>query len=408
MKAGDRVLCSPGREETEGIFIAEREGMAVVKLKSGYNIGVPASDIQFIGAGDQNRVSPPDVIQDPDLPLFSIISTGGTIASRVDYRTGAVTSQSNAEEIIRAIPRLGALGQYRTRQPFTTLSENIQPSMWMDLARSVYEEIANGARGVIITHGTDTMAYSASALSFMLTTPVPVIFVGSQRSADRPSSDNMMNMLCSVAAADSDLGEVAVCMHATANDDICAIHRATRVRKMHTSRRDAFQSIGIPPIATVTYPNLLVSTDRDAIRRASNEASLADRLEERCSLISFHPGMSPAILEGYRSCRGIIITGTGLGHTSTELIGIIRELIEDGTTVVMTTQCLQGRVCDRVYDTGRDLMAAGVIEGEDMLPETALVKLMWVLGQTDDPEEIKRMMQANLKGEINRRSAHGL
>ncbi|MBR1368061.1 glutamyl-tRNA amidotransferase [Methanocalculus chunghsingensis] len=408
MKAGDRVLCSPGREETEGIFIAEREGMAVVKLKSGYNIGVTASDIQFIGAGDQNRVSPPDVIQNPNLPLFSIISTGGTIASRVDYRTGAVTSQSNAEEIIRAIPRLGALGQYRTRQPFTTLSENIQPSMWMDLARAVYEEITNGARGVIVTHGTDTMAYSASALSFMLTTPVPVIFVGSQRSADRPSSDNIMNMLCSVAAAGADLGEVAVCMHATANDDICAIHRATRVRKMHTSRRDAFQSIGIPPIATVTYPNLLVSTDRDAIRRASNEASLADRLEERCSLISFHPGMSPAILEGYRSCRGIIITGTGLGHTSTELIGIIRELIEDGTTVVMTTQCLRGRVCDRVYDTGRDLMAAGVIEGEDMLPETALVKLMWVLGQTDEPDEIKRMMQANLKGEINRRSAHGL
>jgi len=408
MKAGDRVRCSPGREGTEGVFIAERDGIAVVKLKSGYNIGVPASDIEFISSGEEMMMQPPSVTQNPDLPLFSIISTGGTIASRVDYRTGAVTSQSTAEEIIRAVPRLATLGRYRTRQPFITLSENIQPSMWMDLARSVYEEITNGARGIIVTHGTDTMAYSASALSFMLKTPVPVIFVGSQRSADRPSSDNVMNTLCSVAAADSDLGEVAVCMHATQSDDICAIHRATRVRKMHTSRRDAFQSIGIPPIATVSYPDLQVTPGPDAIRRASDEPSLADRLEERCSLISFHPGMSPAILEGYRGCRGVVITGTGLGHTSTELIGGIRELIEDGTTVIMTTQCLQGRVCDRVYDTGRDLMAAGVIGGEDMLPEIALVKLMWVLGQTDDQEEIKRMMQANLKGEINRRSVHGL
>jgi len=408
MKAGDRVLCSPGREETEGIYITERDGIAVVKLKSGYNIGVAVSDIQFIGTSIQEVVSSAPVTQDTSLPTFSIISTGGTIASRVDYRTGAVTSQSNAEEIIRAIPRLATLGHFRTKQPFTTLSENIQPSMWVDLARSVYEEISSGTRGVIVTHGTDTMAYSAAALSFMLDTPVPVIFVGSQRSADRPSSDNVMNTLCSVAAADANLGEVAVCMHATANDDICAIHRATRVRKMHTSRRDAFQSIGIPPIATVSYPELEVSTGRDAVLRSSREPSLSDGLEERCCLISFHPGMSPEIFEGYHTCRGLVITGTGLGHISTELIGIVRKLIEEGTTVVMTTQCLKGRVCNRVYDTGRDLMAAGVIEGEDMLPETALVKLMWVLGQTDDQDEIKKLMQANLKGEINRRSVHGL
>ena len=256
--------------------------------------------------------------------------------------------------------------------------------IWKDLARAVYRDIKDGVEGVIVTHGTDTMAYSAAALSFMLETPVPVIFVGSQRSADRPSSDNVMNGLCSAAAATSDLGEVAVVMHASSNDDACAIHRGTRVRKMHTSRRDAFRSFGMAPLGTVQYPSLKVG------------------------LMTFYPGMDPALLSAYEGYRGLVISGTGLGHTSAEMIAGIRSLTDAGTTVVMTSQCLNGRVCDRVYDTGRDLLAAGVIEGEEMLPEVAYVKLMWVLGQTDDMDEIRRLMQTPLRGEFGRCSVHGL
>ncbi|MCQ1538898.1 Glu-tRNA(Gln) amidotransferase subunit GatD [Methanocalculus taiwanensis] len=408
MKTGDLVSCTLGGETVEAIYITERDGMAVLKLSSGYNIGLPPTDVRFIGDAQERKAEEPLIIQDSTLPELSIISTGGTIASRVDYRTGAVTSRSTAEEIIRAIPRMASVGQYRTRQPFSILSENMKPSMWIELARTIYAEIEAGVRGVIITHGTDTMAYSASAVSFMLDTPVPVIFVGSQRSADRPSSDNAMNALCSAAAASADLGEVAICMHGTEHDDFCALHRATRVRKMHTSRRDAFQSIGTEPIATITYPELAVSPAPHAIQRGAQEPVLNDTMEERCALFSYYPGMDPAILDSYASYRGVVIAGTGLGHVGTTLMDGIRQLVRNQTTVVMTTQCLSGRVCDRVYDTGRDLLRAGVIEGEDMLPETALVKLMWVLGQTDEPGEIRKLMQESQKGEIVRRSAYGL
>jgi glutamyl-tRNA(Gln) amidotransferase subunit D len=272
----------------------------------------------------------------------------------------------------------------------------------------VYTEIKEGAAGIIVTHGTDTMAYSAAALSFMIDTPVPIVFVGSQRSADRPSSDNAMNAVCAASAATSDLGEIVVVMHETTNDDRCAIHRGTRVRKMHTSRRDAFQSIGIPPIGMVEFPSRSMTLNQDAKRRGSSALALHDRLETNCGLVQFYPGMSPELLDAYKGYRGLVLAGTGLGHVSTPLIPKIHKMTERGTVVVMTSQCLQGKVCDRVYDTGRDLLDAGVIEGGDMLPEVALVKLMWVLGNEKDPAKQVALMQMDLKGECNRRSRHGL
>ena len=382
--------------------------MAVVKLDSGYNIGVNPGSCTFVERPSPVPVKRPDVQPDPDLPDLSIVSTGGTIASRIDYRTGSVTSQFDAGAILAAIPELAKVANYRTRSISTILSENMTPAIWQDLARAVYEEIKSGVSGVIITHGTDTMAYSASALSFMLKTPVPVVFVGSQRSADRPSSDNAMNAVCAAAAATSDLGEVAVVMHATTNDDRCAIHRGTRVRKMHTSRRDAFQSVGIPPVGFVSYPSREVVLERHAVRSGTNSLALHENLEGHCGLVQFYPGMKPEILTSFEGYRGLVLSGTGLGHVSTNLIPPVRSLTDAGTVVVMTSQCLNGRVCDRVYDTGRDLLSAGVIEGGDMLPEVALVKLMWVLGNESSPKKAAAMMQTDLVGESNRRSAHGL
>lgn len=382
--------------------------MAVVKLDSGYNIGVEPESLSFLAKGGAQPAFRTEVVQNPSLPELSIISTGGTIASRVDYRTGAVTSQFTAEDILNAIPGLGDIARFRAEVLATILSENMNVGIWKDLARAVYRDIKDGVEGVIVTHGTDTMAYSAAAVSFMLETPVPVVFVGSQRSADRPSSDNVMNGLCSAAAAISDLGEVAVVMHASTNDDACAIHRGTRVRKMHTSRRDAFRSFGMGPLGTVQYPSLDVTLSADAVRRRDDEPVLHDTLEEKVGLLTFYPGMDPALLSAYEGYRGLVVSGTGLGHTSADMIAGIRELTGAGTAVVMTSQCLNGRVCDRVYDTGRDLLAAGVIEGEEMLPEVAYVKLMWVLGQTNDAEEVGRLMATPLRGEFGRCSVHGL
>ncbi|MDD1673162.1 MAG: asparaginase domain-containing protein, partial [Methanomicrobiales archaeon] len=199
-----------------------------------------------------------------------------------------------------------------------------------------------------------------------------------------------------------------VVMHATTSDDHCAIHRATRVRKLHTSRRDAFRSIGILPLGTVEYPGLILTLGSHARRRTENETHLHDRIETRCGFFTFVPGASPEVLAPYEGYRGLVIAGTGLGHVASAWVPRIRELIDGGTAVVMTSQCLHGRVCDRVYDTGRDLLKIGVIEGEDMLPETALVKLAWVLGTRPDPEHVRTLMQTNLRGEICRRSLHGV
>lgn len=404
-KTGDLVRYTNGGATLTGTYIAERDEMAVIRLNSGYNIGVSAEKIERFGrAAPQPPAGAGVVIQNPDLPGISIISTGGTIASRVDYRTGGVTSQISTSDILRMIPELGGIARYSDRQASNILSENMSPGIWQDLARMVYDEIREGAEGVIVTHGTDTMACSAAAIRFMVKTPVPIIFVGAQRSADRPSSDAAMNLLCSAAAATGDLGEVAVVMHATTSDDRCAIHRATRVRKMHTSRRDAFQSMGLAPLGYVDYPSLEVNLSDEAVRRGTEGIELHDALEERCGLIQFYPGMPPSVLDSYVDWKGLVLAGTGLGHVATDWIPRLRDMIEEGTVVVMTSQCLHGRVCDRVYETGRDLLAAGVIEGEDMLPEVALVKLMWVLGNESDPARAGEVMRANLAGEIQRRS----
>ena len=398
----DPVTVSFAGLEMEGIYISASGANAVVKLKSGYNICVPESAVTLRdGAAAPAKPAAQPHRQNEKLPLLSIISTGGTIASTVDYRTGAVSSKFTAEDILRSIPELGEIGRYRTLQPFNILSENMNPAMWQELARAIYDEINAGAQGVIVTHGTDTMLYSAAAVSFMLDTPAPVIFVGAQRSADRPSSDNAVNAICSAQAGVSDLGEVVVCMHSTSNDTACSLHRATRVRKNHTSRRDAFQSIGRSPVGTVSYPDGKVVLADDAEKRGSAELALHNTLEPSCGLLTYYPGMNPAVLDAFKGYKGLVISGTGLGHTGTDCIEKIAELVSSGTAVVMTSQCMGGAVCDRVYETGRYLLDAGVIEGGNMLPEVALVKLMWVLANAETPVDVKRLMQKNLKGELD-------
>jgi len=382
--------------------------MAVVKLTSGYNIGVSPSAIEFVEEQPAAGPKHPDVSRNTALPELAIVSTGGTIASRIDYRTGSVTSQFDAADILTAIPELKEIANYRARSVATILSENMTPAIWQELARAIYTEIQDGVRGVIVTHGTDTMAYSAAAISFMIDTPVPIVFVGSQRSADRPSSDNAMNAICAAAAATSDLGEVVIVMHETTSDDTCSIHRGTRVRKMHTSRRDAFRSLGLPPLGRVEYPSGNVHLGKDAVLRGTRTPALHDRLEPHCALLQFYPGMAPDLVSCYDGYKGLVIAGTGLGHVSTALIPLLKELVDAGTLVVMTSQCMHGKVCDRVYDTGRDLLNAGVIEGGDMLAEAALVKMMWVLANETDRNTAEVLMQKDLKGELSRRSLNGI
>jgi glutamyl-tRNA(Gln) amidotransferase subunit D len=312
-----------------------------------------------------------------------------------------VTAQFDAEDVLRAVPDLAGRANYRGRVVANILSENMEVPIWQDLARAVYEEIEAGADGVVVMHGTDTMQYSASALSFMLDTPVPIVFTGSQRSADRPSSDNVMNAVCAVEAATADAAEVMVCMHGSESDDHCALHRGTRVRKNHTSRRDAFETVGAEPLGRVDYEAEAVSFAREYTERGAADLALHDDLVDDVELVKFTPGMDPAALDYLDGKSGVVVEGTGLGHVHTDLIPRFEELVEQGAVVVMTSQCLAGRVCDRVYDTGRDLLDAGVVEAGDTLPGTAKVKLMWALANHDDPAAA---MGEDLVGELQDRS----
>jgi glutamyl-tRNA(Gln) amidotransferase subunit D len=395
MNPGDRVRVERADTEYEGVLLpSTTPEHLVVKLDGGYNVGIEREgatvDVLESAAyevdvkSDDEATS--EVTFEEDLPTVALISTGGTIASTVDYRTGAVTARFDAEDVLRAVPDLAGRANYRGRVVANILSENMEPAIWQDLARAVHDEIQQGVDGVVVMHGTDTMQFSASVLSFMLDTPVPVVFTGSQRSADRPSSDNVMNAVCAVEAATADAAEVMICMHASTSDDRCALHRGTRARKNHTSRRDAFETVGRAPLGEVDYDTGEVSFRREYTERGAVDLDLAPDLDPEVELVKFTPGMDPAMLDVVEGKSGLVLEGTGLGHVHTGLIDRIEALIEDGTTVVMTSQCIDGRICDRVYDTGRDLLEAGVIEGEDVLPGTAKVKLMWALANATDHE----------------------
>ena len=424
MNPGDRVRVERGGTTNEGVVLpSSTSDHIVLKLDGGYNIGIDREaasvdvletdvhDIDDEGEPDDGEVS--EIEFGDDLPTISLISTGGTIASTVDYRTGAVTAQFTAEDVLRAVPELTGRANYRGRVVANILSENMEPSIWQELATAVYEEIEAGADGVVVMHGTDTMQYSAAALSFMLDTPVPIVFTGSQRSADRPSSDNVMNAVSAVEAAKADCAEVLLCMHASASDDRCALHRGTRVRKNHTSRRDAFETVGNKPLATIDYATArddggdgavaddAIAFNREYAVRGETDLALSDELNPAVELVKFTPGMDPAAWDYLDDADGVIIEGTGLGHIHTELIPRVKELVDDGTVVAMTSQCLEGRVCDRVYDTGRDLLDAGIVEAGDTLPGTAKVKLMWALANVGNPTEA---MGRSLAGELTEES----
>ncbi len=411
-EVGDKIRVAKGVIHYEGILMPSQTACTVLKLKNGYNIGLKVNPETIITLEPKEKKKHQEPNSHPckkktdKLPRISILSTGGTIASKIDYRTGAVTSQFSAEDILLAIPELEEIADYNCRIIYNILSENMRPSYWVELARAVYEEIKNGADGIMITHGTDTMMYTAAALSFMIETPVPIVLVGSQRSADRPSSDNAMNAVCAAAVATSDIAEVCVVMHGSTSDDFCSIHRGTKVRKMHTSRRDAFQSINAKPIGRVEYPSRKMKILSNHVKRGEKKLALHDKLEPKCALIKYATGASSESLlfhsgSGY---KGIVIEGTGLGHVSTEWVPIIRTTTNAGIPIVMVSQCINGRVCDRVYDTGRDILKAGAIEGEDMLPEVAIVKLMWALGQSSDIGKVRELMRTNIAGEITRSS----
>ena len=414
---GDLIRVEREGQRYEGYLMPRLETAddwhLVLKLRSGYNIGVayhPSMRVERLGAAARPEFRPPPLPeQRADLPRVSIVSTGGTIASRVDYVTGGVHAAISSRDLLSIVPELADFATVDADILYSLFSENIGAEHWTGMAERVAEKIKAGAQGVVITHGTDTMGYSAAALSFALRgLPVPVVFVGSQRSSDRPSSDAATNLLGAVtAAAYAPFAEVVVAMHETTSDTSIALHRGTKVRKCHTSGRYAFRSVNARPLARVVKGRVEVISG-DYRPRGEGELEVRGSFDERVALIKFHPGFNPALIdwlvdEGY---RGIILEGTGLGHVSSRCYGALRRAVEEGLIVCMTSQCLWGRVNMNVYTTGRELQRIGVEPLGDMLPETALVKLMWALGEASSREEALELMRRNVAGEYSDRTLY--
>lgn len=406
------------RGDFEGTILPRSENdddqHIVLKIATGYNIGINVNtinDMKEIGYKKANyKIPEKEFPYTEGLPKVKLLGTGGTIASRLDYRTGAVIPAFSPGELYGAVPELADICNLTTEKVFAVFSENMGPNQYMQLAKAIGKEIENGIDGIVIGHGTDTMHHTAAALTFMVQNPpVPIVLVGSQRSSDRPSSDAALNLMHAMhASGHSDIAEVMVCMFGPTSDDYGLLHRGTRVRKMHSSYRSTFRTIGDTPIAMVNRKEITHIKKDYNHRRKDKHAIIKPFFNKRVTMLYYYPGMDPDTLDALveKGYEGIIFVGTGLGHVNKELYPAIERAHAKGIHMFMTLQTLWGYVQMFVYETGREMMAKGIIPAGNMLPEVAFIKLGWVLGQTNDPEEVKRLMLTPINDEITEREPY--
>ena len=402
----------------EGIILPRSETdddqHIVLKLNSGYNVGVRVDNVLEIkekGYKEANyKIPEKEFPHDDSKPDVTLLGTGGTIASRLDYRTGAVIPTFSPGELYGAVPELADICNLKTFKLYGVFSENIGPEHWVELAKRIGKEIKAGVDGIVIGHGTDVMHYSSAVLSFMVqNSPVPIVFVGSQRSSDRPSSDAARNLISAVrTAAYGDIAEVMICMFGPTSDQYDLLHRGTRVRKMHSSFRSTFRTIGDIPLAMVWPDSFEYLTD-DFLKRDKKRQPIIDTVfDEKVSIVYYYPNMQPDIIDSLvdNGYKGIVIAGTGLGHVNRIVNPAIERAVKKGVVVVMTVETLWGYVQMYVYETGRDLLDLGVIPLANMLPETAYCKLGWVLAHTTDVKKVRELMLTPINHELTEREPY--
>jgi len=378
----------------------------VLKLKSGYNIGLEIAKIEKI---EKNQSTKKIIEKDEKiekvagLPKILLLSTGGTIASKIDYRTGAVTPVLTAEELNSSVPELAKIANIDAQVLFSEYSENIMPEHWLQIAEKINEYSKSDYTGIIIAHGTDTMHYTSSFLSFALAGfPIPIVLVGSQRSSDRASSDAALNLISATKfITESKTKGVYIVMHQDENDGTIACHLGTRVRKNHTSKRGAFQTIGDVPAFIIVEDQIQKNITEDFFK--VNEFQPKIYLDTKVALVKYHPGYDPRLLDKIieMGFRGIIFEGTGLGHVGKTMYESVKKANEKGIFLGMTSQCIDGRVRMTVYESGRDLLDLGIVPLENMIPEVALVKAMWAMGNSQNRDEVKKIMLENIASELS-------
>ena len=411
---GDKVeIIVNGKKET-GIYLeSHKAGVLLLKLENGYNLGFNKeniSDIKILEKFKRTNIKNTEIKSDK--PIIDFYLTGGTISSKFDSATGGVSNLITSEEFFFSYPEIFNIANIRVKSPFSKQSEDMTAKDWVRIAKLVGKSLNDeNVKGVIISHGTDTLHFTAAALSFMLgKLNKPVVFTYSQRSSDRGSSDGRMNLKCSVHAALSDIAEVVIVGHATINDDYCYALQGNKCRKMHSSVRDAFKPINCNPFAKI-FPNGKIKCLRNDFNKRNKEKVKVDALfNDKVGLFKFYPSDNRKLFDFYaKNFKGLIIEGTGLGHVSVNgknnLIYELRKAIEKGLLVYMTSQTIYGRVDQYVYSSGRKLSDMGIVYLEDILPETAFVKLGWVLAHKEWTGTLatRKKMLENTSKEFNLR-----
>ena len=409
MSVGDsvRILADAAYS---GIIMPRYEGgddlHVVLKLGSGYNVGLETAqikEIKIIAPSGKSPETAADVPRTDGLPKILLLSTGGTIASKIDYRTGAVTPALSAAELNQMVPELAGIANIDAVALLSEYSENIMPEHWLQIATKIIEYEKSEYAGIILTHGTDTMHYTSAFLSFALAGfPLPIVLVGSQRSPDRASSDAALNLIGAARLiTEARPAGIYVAMHQDESDNAIACHVGTRVRKNHASKRGAFQTVGGPPAFVIGGDQI----DRNYLQEFHPAGGFLPRiaLDEKVALIKYHPGCDPRILESVidMDYKAVIFEGTGLGHVGRVMHDSIKRAAERGIFLGMTSQCMDGRVQMAVYESGRDLLNLGITPLKDMIPEVALVKAMWAAGISGDSDRMRNIMADNIASEMS-------
>lgn len=412
VSAGDKVILKTSEQTFTGIVMPRPtlldQTILVLKLENGYNIGISkqkVESVEKVGVVDPIPVVQKDLTHNPKLPNVAVLSFGGTISSKIDYRTGGVVADYTASQLIDMMPEIESIANIVPLHYSSKMSEDFEPSDWQQIAMAVSEQLNDSSiTGVVVTQGTDTLHFSTSAVSFMLgKINKPVIFTAAQKSIDRGSSDGFENIIFAIkAAANWDGACVVTCMHEHMDDGANILIRGTKVRKMHTSRRDAFRPINAEALARVTHSNL-ENLHLDYPKRkecvVSPKTSFA-----KVALVYVYPGIKGEQLNFIiqNNYKGVVIASTALGHYPESLLPKIQELLDKGIVVVNATQTLYGHVHEYVYSRLRDeSIGMGIVFAQDMLPETAYTKLGWVLGNCESHEVALTTFKENLQGEYS-------
>lgn len=406
VKVGDTIKITTDSDYTGTImprYEHTDDKHIVLKFKNGYNVGLEITQVkkvEYVSTIAPNQEKNTATVFNPSLPKVLLLSTGGTIASRVDYRTGSVTPALSAQDLNASVPELSDIANIDAEVLFSEYSENLTPDHWIKIAQRLDSLAKSDYKGIIVAHGTDTMQYTAAFLSFSLAGfPKPIVLVGSQRSSDRPSSDAATNLISATRfIVNCKANGVFVAMHNTESDDEVACHLGTRVRKNHTSKRNAFETVGGKPAFIITNNEIIQNFAGSYFRQEQYTPNI--KIDTKVALIKYHPGYDPKLVDeminlGYKA---LIFEGTGLGHVGKTMYDAIKKAKEKQIFLGMTSQCLDGRVNMAVYESGRDLLHLGMVPLSDMISETALVKAMWAVAIHD--KNIEETMLKNIASEI--------